>query len=99
MPEPRLFRSRPMPKRGNRKKPKPTELAVAHIAPRVATKRDALLHRLARLPATVKQRRGYKTATVLLNTRFSLASQATQLALLQAASFMLDVLEKLPPSA
>jgi len=88
-----------MPKHGDRKQPKSTELNVANIPPRVAAERDALLHRLARLPTTVKQRPGYKTATVLLSRRFLLASQATQIALLQAASFMVDVLEKLPPSA
>jgi hypothetical protein len=35
---------------------------------------------------------------MLLTSNFLVASQATQIALLQAASFMVEVLERLPPS-
>ena len=66
-------------------------------AERVAAERDALLGRLARLHTSIKERQGYRTAITLLGRKFLVASQATQIALIQAASFMVDVLEKLPP--
>ena len=64
----------------------------------VAVEREILLARLARLQSYVKEQRGYRTAISLLSKRFLAANHATQIALLQAASFMVDVLEKLPPS-
>jgi hypothetical protein len=75
-----------------------TLMKLANLPPeRVVAEREVLLARLARLQSHVKEQRGYRTATALLSKRFLVASQATQLALLQAASFMLDVLERLPP--
>jgi hypothetical protein len=64
----------------------------------VAAQREALLRRLTRLHSAAKARQGYRTANSLLSRRFLVASQATQIALLQAASFMVDVLEKFPPN-
>jgi hypothetical protein len=74
------------------------KVSIANLIPRVGADRDALLHRLARLPATVKERSGYKTATILLGKTFLIASHSTQITPLQAASFMAEVLEKLPPT-
>jgi len=75
-----------------------TELSVASLPPEeVLAEREALFRRLAQLHETAKERRGYRTAITLLSKKFLVASQATQIALLQAASFMVDVLEKLPP--
>ena len=80
------------------KRPERTKLKLANLPPeQVVAEREILLARLARLQSYVKEQRGYRTATTLLSKRFLVASQATQLALLQAASFMLDVLERLPP--
>jgi hypothetical protein len=85
-------------KRSARKPLKPPALKRATVAQeRVAAQREALLHRLARLHATGRKGRGYRTAIMLLTGNFLVASQATQIALLQAASFMVDVLERLPP--
>jgi hypothetical protein len=67
-------------------------------AERVIAQREALLRRLARLHSATKARQGYRTAISLLSRRFLVAGQATQIALLQAATFMVDVLEKLPPT-
>jgi hypothetical protein len=60
--------------------------------------RDLLLGRLSQLHPVAKRARGYRTVCQLLGKGFALASASTQVALLQAASFMIDVLEKLPPS-
>ena len=68
------------------------------VSERVIAQREALFRRLARLHSAVKARQGYRTAISLLTRRFLVASQATQIALLQAASFMVGVLEKLPPT-
>ena len=81
------------------KRPERTNSKFPNLPPeQVAAEREILLARLARLQSYVKEQRGYRTATTLLGKRFLAASQATQFALLQAASFMVDVLEKLPPS-
>lgn len=80
-----------------RAKPAASKTADA-ASERVIAQREALLHRLARLHSAAKGRQGYRTAISLLSRRFLVASQATQIALLQAASFMVDVLEKLPPT-
>ena len=63
---------------------------------RMTSSRDLLLDRLARLQPAAKRSRGYRTAVNLLGKKFLLAAPSTQLALLQAAAFMVDVLEKLP---
>ena len=80
------------------KRPERTRSKLLNLPPeQVVAEREILLARLARLQSYVKEQRGYRTATTLLSKRFLVASHATQLALLQAASFMLDVLERLPP--
>jgi len=65
---------------------------------RLTITRDLLLDRLARLQLATKRSRGYRTAVNLLGKKFVLAGPSTQLTLLQAAAFMVDVLENLPVS-
>ena len=57
------------------------------------TARELLLYRLARLHSKAKRTQGYRTAHSLLGKEFALASRSTQVALLQAATFMVHVLE------
>ena len=64
----------------------------------LTARRDLLLRRLSQLHPVAKRARGFHTVRQLLGKGFALASASTQVALLQAASFMIDVLEKLPPS-
>jgi|GEM_PF-2744929 len=66
----------------------------SEVSKGVAAKREVLLRRLERLHTTAKKSRGYRTAISLLNKRLLVASKATQVALLQAASFMIDVTRK-----
>jgi hypothetical protein len=80
------------------KRPKRTKSKLPSSPPeRIRAEREALLLRLAQLHESVKDQRGYRTAITLLSKRFLVATQATQIALLQAATFMVDVLERLPP--
>jgi len=62
----------------------------------LTSRRGLLLGRLAQLHPAIKRTRGYRTALNLLGQKFSGANSATQVALLQAATFMVDILEKLP---
>ena len=66
-------------------------------ATRLEDQREALLDRLGRLHADARSRPGYRTALRLLNPMFRKANLATRAALLQAASFMIEVLEMTPP--
>jgi hypothetical protein len=59
--------------------------------------REALLDRLGRLHADARSRPGYRTAHRLLNPMFRKANLATRAALLQAAGFMIEILEMTPP--
>jgi hypothetical protein len=95
----RGFRQVSTHRHSRRKAQKPAALKLTNIAPeRVAAQREALMHRLASLHASGRRGRGYRTAIMLLTSNFLVASPATQIALLQAASFMVEVLERLPPS-
>jgi hypothetical protein len=51
---------------------------------------------LSHLHGAAKLLPGYRSALVLLNSRFRRANLATRLALLQAAQFMVEVLERIP---
>jgi hypothetical protein len=59
--------------------------------------REALLRRLACLNPLLKTNPGYKSADVLLNSTYVRSKLATRLAILQAAQFMIRVLEITPP--
>jgi len=63
---------------------------------RLTSRRNLLLDRLGRLHPATKRSRGYRTARTLLEKKFVLAGPTTQVAILQAAAFMVDILEKLP---
>ena len=58
--------------------------------------RDALLSRLSNLDPRAKTQPGYRTALLLLNSKFRKASLTARVAVLQSAAFMVEVLEKLP---
>jgi hypothetical protein len=62
----------------------------------LTAQREALLRRLAELDAAAKAKPGYRSALILLNRKFRVASPAARLGILQAASFMVNVLERLP---
>jgi hypothetical protein len=57
--------------------------------------RSALVARLRSLGETGQQHPGYKRALKLLNDTFRKARLAQRLAILQAAAWLIDVLEKL----
>jgi hypothetical protein len=63
---------------------------------RLESDREALLARLSHLNTAVKLLPGYRSALILLNSRFRKANLATRLALLEAAQFMVEVLERIP---
>jgi hypothetical protein len=56
--------------------------------------RDALLARLRRLGGTTQQHPGYKRALKLLNDTFRKSKLAQRLAVLQAATWLIDLLEQ-----
>jgi hypothetical protein len=63
---------------------------------RLESDREALLRRLSHLHSSAKLLPGYRSALTLLNSRFRRANLTTRLALLQAAQFMVEVLERIP---
>lgn len=58
--------------------------------------RAALLERLQNLDPRAKSQPGYRTALSLLNSKFRKSAIGARMAVLQAAAFMIEVLEKLP---
>jgi hypothetical protein len=61
------------------------------------TKREALVKRLSRLHPELTRTSGYKSARVLLGSKYIKANRSARLAILQAAQFLITVLEMLPP--
>lgn len=59
-------------------------------------RREALLERLGNLDDIAKKSRGYRSTVTLLNQKYRKASLAARLGILQAATFMIEVLEMLP---
>ena len=59
------------------------------------TQRTALMARLAGLGSAAQQHPGYKRALKLLNDTFRKSKLAQRLAVLQAAAWLIDVLEQL----
>jgi hypothetical protein len=57
-----------------------------------------LLGRLRRVHDGAKRAPGYKSATRLLNPIFRRSDLATRIGILQAANFMIEILERIPPS-
>lgn len=72
------------------KKPRPGSHAG------LGAEREALLRRLKDLDPAAKAKPGYRSALVLLNRKFRTARPAARLGILQAASFMVNVLERVP---
>ena len=63
---------------------------------RLEARREALLQRLDNLDHAAKSSRGYRSTVTLLNQKYRKASLAARLGILQAATFMIEVLEMLP---
>lgn len=70
---------------------------AAASAARLEDQRAALLDRLARLQDHARLSPGHRTALRLLNPMFRKASLTARAAILQAAGFMIDILEMTPP--
>lgn len=60
-------------------------------------RRAALVARLTRLGENARQHLGYRRAMRLLNETFRKEKLAQRLAVLQAAAWLIDVLEKINP--
>jgi hypothetical protein len=74
------------------------EIRASDLQPeKLEAERDALLQRLAHLGDGAKRQRGYETVRRLLNQKFRKATLVARLGILQAASFMIDVLERTIP--
>lgn len=72
----------------------PTSAAYAQLD----QKREALERRLERLQPAIKARKGWKNARTLLGSSYIRSSLAARVALLEAADFLIRVLEMMPPS-
>jgi hypothetical protein len=79
---------------GQRKQTRSGSFSASSV--RLTARREALLHRLRELDAAAKAKPGYRSALILLNRKFRAASPAARLGILEAASFMVNVLERLP---
>jgi hypothetical protein len=92
----------PVPGARKRQKPRADAVRIASgkrtklSLDRLESDREALLRRLSHLSNGAKLLPGYRSALILLNSRFRRANLATRLALLQAAQFMVEVLERIP---
>jgi hypothetical protein len=84
-----------------KRRPKPLKPArrpgqrLSHA--RLEAQRDALLKRMASLHPKLGANRGYRSARVLLNSKYMHASLAARVAVLEAAHFMISMLEMMPP--
>ena len=64
---------------------------------RLERQQEALRQRLGRLHQSARRSPGYKTALRLLGQASRKGGLAARLAILDAAAFMVDVLEMIPP--
>jgi len=87
-----------MQRRTRKSRAKVPEVRAADLQPdKLEAEREALLQRLAFLGENAKTHRGYETARRLLNQKFRKSTLVARLGILQAASFMIDVLERSLP--
>ena len=64
---------------------------------RLEAQREALLKRINRLHPKIRTHRGYRSARALLTSRYRKAiGLAARLGILQAADFMIGILEQMP---
>ena len=66
----------------------------SHVA--LEQKRETLMRRIERLQPEVKKNKGFKTAKTLLGPSYLRAKLVARVALLEAADFLITVLERLP---
>jgi hypothetical protein len=64
---------------------------------RLEAQREALLGRMASLHPKLASNQGYRSARILLSTKYIQANLTARVAVLQAAHFMISMLEMLPP--
>ncbi|RTL63258.1 MAG: hypothetical protein EKK41_23635 [Hyphomicrobiales bacterium] len=74
----------------------PSQKARVQNPDEMEDERSALLNRLQNLDPRAKSQPGYRTALSLLNSKFRKSTIGARVAVLQAAAFMIEVLEKLP---
>jgi hypothetical protein len=82
----------------NRRSPSSTHAPRANFRDRYAaleTRRAELVARVAALDQSAQRHPGYKRARTLLNNTFRKEKLSQRLAVLQAAAWLIDVLEKL----
>lgn len=89
-----------MPKRNRSRRNSPTSpfgKVSRSSAANLEVTRETLLKRLEHLGPDAKRMPGYKSALTLLNRKFRLATLSARIGILQAAAFMVEVLERTPP--
>jgi hypothetical protein len=86
-----------MGKRGSAKQGTRGEARMNRRA-RIEAQRNALIQRLACLHPATRASPGYRSAQALLTSRYVRSKLAARLGILQAAHFMIKVLEMTPPS-
>jgi hypothetical protein len=83
---------------GRRSKPRrPPGPRIRVSGAQLDRKREDLLERMDRLLPRIKESRGFRNARTLLCSRYIRSSIAARLGLLQAADFLIRVLEMTPP--
>jgi hypothetical protein len=85
----------PHPRKSRQKSP-PSPRAADIRHDRLEAQREALLQRLERLDGVARNSPGYRSSMTLLNSKYRKATLAARLGILQAAAFMIEVLELLP---
>lgn len=86
-----------MGKRESSKRRLPRDARNARRA-RIEAQRVALLQRLACLHPATRASPGYRSAVVLLTSKYLRSKLSARLGILQAAHFMIKVLEMTPPT-
>lgn len=86
---------RPLPETPANEAPKPARVDFHQRYAEVERRRVELIDRLHRLTANAKAHPGHKRALTLLNNTFRKSKLAQRLAVLQAAAWLIDILERL----
>lgn len=90
----RLVKVNPVPQTPDSPKPR-TRASFRHRYDELEAHRAALVERLSRLGEAAQRHPGYRRALTLLNETFRREKVAQRLAVLQAAAWLIDILEKL----
>jgi len=88
-----------MPRRRRGERPRAAGQSQARLSHScLEERRTALERRIERLRPIAKATSGYRSVRALLGARYLQASLAGRVAILEAASFLVRVLELLPPA-